>query len=73
MIIKITTKKIDHEKEKAKLWIIKDNGGIYNIDWRLNGPAAAYNPVSIPYNLCLLEKLYIAENTGENLLTRGVS
>ena len=53
-----------------EVWHIKDKGGEYHIDWRVIGHAAAYNPVSKRCNLCLLEKLYIAENTGESLINK---
>ena len=53
-----------------EVWQIKDKGGIYNINWGVIRHAAAYNPVSKRCNLCLLEKLYIAENTGESLLNQ---
>ena len=53
-----------------EVWQIKDKGGIYNINWGVIGHAAAYNSVSKWCNLCLLEKLYIAENTGESLLNQ---
>ena len=50
-----------------EVWQIKDKGGVYNINWGVIRHAAAYNPVSKRCNLCLLGKLYIAENTGESL------
>ena len=54
----------EHAKtEIAKeVWAIKDQGGDYNIQWRIIGHAPSYNPVSKKCNLCTVEKLYIAEN-----------
>ena len=45
-----------------EVWNIKDNGGEYNIEWRILGHAASYNPVGKKCNLCLSEKVHIAEN-----------
>ena len=46
--------KRNYEKNSAlakEVWRIKDNGGEYNIDWRVIGHAGAYNPVSKRCNL----------------------
>ena len=47
-----------------EVWKIKDQGGDYNIQWRIIGHAPSYNPVSKKCNLCTIEKLYIAEHLG---------
>ena len=62
-----------YEKNSAiakEVWRIKDKGGEFSIAWRIIGHAVAYNPTSKRCNLCLSEKLYIAENTGTNLLNQ---
>ena len=62
-----------YEKNSAiakEVWRIKDKGGDFSIAWRIIGHAVAYNPTSKRCNLCLSEKLYIAENTGTNLLNQ---
>ena len=43
-------------------WGIKEQGGDFNIEWRIIGHAPAYNPTSQKCNLCIAEKVYIAEN-----------
>ena len=51
-----------------EVWRIKDEGGVFNIVWRIIGHAPAYNPTSKRCSLCLSEKLYIAENINGNLI-----
>ena len=43
-------------------WRIKDQGGDLSIEWRIIGHAPAYNPIAKKCNLCIAEKVYIAEN-----------
>ena len=61
----------EHAKcEIAKeVWRIKDQGGDFNIEWRILGHAPAYNPISKKCCLCTAEKVYIAENL-ENLINK---
>ena len=53
-----------------EVWRIKDQGGSFNITWRIIRNASAYNPVARKCNLCLSEKLYIAENIEGNLINK---
>ena len=45
-----------------EVWRIKDQGGDFNIEWRIIGHAPAYNPIAKKGNLCIAEKVNIAEN-----------
>ena len=70
---KLSFSKRKYEKTSTianEVWKIKDKGGEYSIAWRIIAHAGAYNPTSKRCNLCLSEKLYIAENTGNNLLNQ---
>ena len=49
-------------KIAKEVWKVKDGGGNPNIEWHILGHAAAYTPEAKKCNLCLMEKLYIAEN-----------
>ena len=49
---------------------IKDQGGDYNIQWRIIGHAPAYNPTGKKCCLCIIEKVHIAQNIGETLLNK---
>ena len=55
-----------------EVWNIKDQGGDYNIQWRIIGHAPSYNPIAKKCCLCIAEKLLIAEelNVNENLLNK---
>ena len=55
-----------------EVWNIKDQGGDYNIQWRIIGHAPAYNPIEKKCCLCTAEKLIIAQNIGmnQNLLNK---
>ena len=55
---------------QKEVWRINDQDGDYNINWRAIGHAAANNPTSKRCNLCIAEKIYIAENAGEHLLNQ---
>ena len=61
---KLSFNKREYAKcEIAKeVWGIKEQGGDFNIEWRIIGHAPAYNPTSQKCNLCIAEKVYIAEN-----------
>ena len=45
-----------------EVWRIKDQGGDFNIEWRIISHAPAYNPIAKKCNLCIAEKVNIAEN-----------
>ena len=45
-----------------EVWRIKDQGGDLNIEWRIIGHAPAYNQIAKKCNLCIAEKVSIAEN-----------
>ena len=45
-----------------EVWRIKDQGGDFNIEWRIIGHAPAYTPIAKKCNLCIAEKVYITEN-----------
>ena len=69
------TQSFNHRKyakcEIAKeVWKIKDQGGDYNIQWRIIGHAPAYNPIGKKCCLCTAEKVHIAQNIGETLLNK---
>ena len=64
-------RKYESKTEIAKeVWRIKDQGGDYNIEWRIIGHAPAYNPVAKRCSLCIAEKLYIGDNVDKNLLNK---
>ena len=63
-------KYINSSELSKEVWNIKDKGGDPKITWRIIKHHAAYNPVSKRCNLCLSEKLYIAEYKGSNLLNK---
>ena len=67
---KLSFNKREYAKcEIAKeVWKIKDQGGDFNIEWRIIGHAPAYNPVVKKCNLCIAEKVYIAENMENDLI-----
>ena len=41
------------------IWTIKDQGGEYELKWKLIGRAQPFSPISRIFNLCTLEKYYI--------------
>ena len=51
-----------------EVWKIKDQGGDFNVEWRIIGHDPSYNPVAKKCNLCIAEKLYIAENIESDLV-----
>jgi hypothetical protein len=43
----------------SHIWDIKDNGGEYELEWKLIGRAQPFSPVTGVCNLCTLEKYHI--------------
>ena len=51
-----------------EVWSIKDQGDDFSVVWRIIGHAPSYNPFAKKCNLCVAEKLYIAENIENDLV-----
>ena len=64
----------DREYAKCEIakevWRVKDQGGNYQIEWKIVGHAPAYNPIGRRCRLCTAEKLLIAEDPDPNLLNK---
>ena len=60
-----------NETELSKeVWRIKEQGGEYQIKWRIISQHPPYNPSTKRCQLCLNEKLEILEQDGPNLLNK---
>ena len=54
----------------AELWRIKENNFTPNVNWRVIRHAPAYSPETKKCQLCLCEKMEIANHPDSNLLNK---